>query len=156
MIRQVQTRPRQICSLWELEWLLNALAGWQEYRRNKVLQIYFSHGSVPASVISDGVMWACLPVPACPWETLDEVLLWEKKKGQRAGANMPLLLWHAEVWLGRSAAFSVIVCLIWCCTWPLVHSVICPQASIMFQVSSDAHISKCYECCSLLNKTNRD
>lgn len=88
--RKVQTRRDQICPLWELEWLLHAYACWQEYSHNKVLQIYFSHGPIPASVISDGVMWACLPVPACPSEILHEVLLWEKKKKKRTRCRS----WH--------------------------------------------------------------
>lgn len=92
--REVQTKPdRAWCFLWELDWLLHAHAGWQGYSHNKVLQIHFSHGMIPASVISDGVMWACLLVPACPWETLEEVLLWGGKRKEKCRS------WHATAFL---------------------------------------------------------
>lgn len=77
---------------------MHMLAGRQP--RQSVTDL-FSHGPFPASVISDGVMWACLSVPACPWETLDEVLLWEnEKKKTKTEMQEPTCCCFAENLLG--------------------------------------------------------
>ncbi len=131
----MQTRPDQICTSWELEWLLHAYTGWQEHSHNKVLQIYFSHGPIPASVISDGVMWACLLVPACPFETLDEVLLWEKKDSVQELTCRCFPDIHG-IWLSQSRVAPLTVCIRGEVQHAIRSSLSCPSFWIMFQTLS--------------------
>lgn len=89
-----------------------------------VLQIHFSHGLDPTSVISQGVMWACLPVSANPWETQAEVLV----RGGGVGLVQELTCCSLSDMLG-------IQCLM-VCFWPASAALfkrfgICPAVRIM-------------------------
>lgn len=110
--RQRQAQARPDWPFWRIGMLASCTCLLAEIRPPKVLQLYFSHGLNPASVISDGVTRACLRVPASPWETLDEMLLWERKKEAVQELTCHGLSDMHEIWLSQSAVAPFLLHLI--------------------------------------------